>query len=54
MLLVFENGLIRRVEYGLAEYLNKTNEDRSDQEKAGDGPADEEERMVLENRIAQC
>ena len=51
-LLVFENGLIRRVEYGLAEYLNKTNEDRSDQEKAGDGPADEEERMVLENRIA--
>jgi len=50
-LLVFENGRIKRLEYGLGEYLAaKDKKPRAQSAKRGLTP--EEERMLLENRIS--
>jgi macrolide transport system ATP-binding/permease protein len=49
-LLVFENSKIKRVEYGLEEYLKRLEQPETIKTKK-DAMSEEEERMVLENRI---
>jgi macrolide transport system ATP-binding/permease protein len=49
-MLVFEEGRIRRVEYGLEEYLKRLEQPEAGRTKKS-AMSEEEEKMVLENRI---